>query len=282
MIDPQTPHGDDVARLDRIEAYLDSLLTATERAEMEVRLRQDPELRRQVELQARIDASLRKMYWIERPSLEQAASALASASRSADDADSAGSTAVAVPRNSPNSARWFWTAAGLAAAAAILWVMAAVMWQGPRSNEPLFAARPLADIYRDAIASGFEPSYECSEPERFADTFAERQGAPLQLRAMPAGMRMLGLSYTGGLSRMTTAMLCLVDGQPVIVFVDRAEADQTIAATGGGNALKVFREERDGLVFYEVTPLEMPRVTKYLAPLSSTGGGPVLDPSQEA
>ena len=86
---------------------------------------------------------------IERPSLEQAAAALASASRSVDDADVAKSNTVAVRGKAPTTARWFWAAAGLAAAAAILWVMTAVLWHGPRSDAPLFAARPLADIYRD-------------------------------------------------------------------------------------------------------------------------------------
>jgi hypothetical protein len=83
---------------------------------------------------------------------------------------------------------------------------------------------------------------------------------------MPAGSRMLGLAYTGGLSRETTAMLSYVDDQPVMVFVDKAQNDLHDVAAPDGK-LNVFREERDGLVFYEVTPLGESKMTPLLAPL---------------
>jgi hypothetical protein len=75
---------------------------------------------------------------------------------------------------------------------------------------------------------------------------------------------MLGLSYPGGLSRDTTAMLSEVEGEPVMVFVDRASADFAGAAMDADPALNVFRDERDGLVFYEVTPLDSPQMTALL------------------
>jgi hypothetical protein len=152
-----------------------------------------------------------------------------------------------------------------------------------RQNGPVFAARPLVDVYREVVADGFEPYYECREADRFADTFARRQGQPLQLLPLPAGVRMLGLSYPGGLSRDTTAMLCHVDGQPVMVFVDRAGADQPTAddrpttGEGAGGATQVFRVERHGLVFYEVTPLALPRVVDFLAPASTDADAPSAD-----
>jgi hypothetical protein len=59
-------------------------------------------------------------------------------------------------------------------------------------------------------------------------------------------------------------MLCETDGRPVMVFVDRADKDQPIADKSSDPQLRVFREERDGLVFYEVTPLDRPTMTQYL------------------
>ncbi len=77
---------------------------------------------------------------------------------------------------------------------------------------------------------------------------------------------MLGLSYPGGLSRNTTAMLCEVDEQPVMVFVDRLGKDEEVADRQAVPSIEwnVFRSVRDGLVFYEVLPFEVLRVAKYL------------------
>ncbi len=156
-------------------------------------------------------------------------------------------------------ARLGWAAAGLAAAAAIAWLVVANPFGRTRTDNPNFAARPLADLYRETVANGFEPAYQCEEADRFADTFARRQGAALKLLKLPVGMRMLGLAYPGGLSPDTTAMLCLVDGQRVMVFVDRADVDRSLAQSHSDEKLRIFRHERDGLVFYEVTPLDRAR-----------------------
>ena len=82
---------------------------------------------------------------------------------------------------------------------------------------------------------------------------------------------MLGLSYVGGLSPDTTAMLGQVDGKRVMVFVDRAGADRPEAIVSSDGKLRVFRQARDELVFYEVTPLERPRMIEFLAPASAEG-----------
>src|SRR5262249_13346397 len=129
---------------------------------------------------------------------------------------------------------------------------------------PHFEPVPLAQIYKQTVKAGFEPYYECRDDERFAETFESRQGIPLQLSNMPIGSMMKGLCYPGGLSRETTAMLCDVDGAPVMVFVDRDEKDRKGAMKNSDPELHVFREERDGLVFYEVTPLDEPTMIEHL------------------
>jgi hypothetical protein len=149
-------------------------------------------------------------------------------------------------------------------AAAIAVVFVTWRFGGRKQKEPFFEPRPLADIYRETVANGFKPYYECRDEERFALTFATRQGQPLKLAQLPEGRRMLGLSYSGGLSRNTTAMLCRVDEQPVIVFVDRQEADQALASGHSGPDLHVLRKEYHGLVMYEVTPFTDARMMNYL------------------
>jgi hypothetical protein len=78
---------------------------------------------------------------------------------------------------------------------------------------------------------------------------------PLRLAEMPDDRRMVGLSYMGGLSRNTTAILCYSQEQPVVVFVDRRENDTSAATEDSDPALQVFRQELGDLVLYEVTPL---------------------------
>jgi anti-sigma-K factor RskA len=232
----------------QLEAYLDGLLTGQERAAMEARVASEPELKRQAELQRRINAGLERLFRVETPVNGRLAAHLMSARRKRD-----------APAARP--AKMWWAAAVAAVAAAIAWALVGAPLQRGRLEEPLFAARPLADVYRETVAEGFEPYYECREADRFAETFALRQGLPLKLLPLGSGAEMLGLSYPGGLSRDTTAMLCRVDGEPVMVFVDRASADKPAAMDHADASLRVFRDQRDGLVFYEVTPLAQSRVT---------------------
>jgi hypothetical protein len=150
----------------------------------------------------------------------------------------------------------------LALAAVIAWIV--VGWQlVNRDEQPAFKPRSLAAIYQATVAKGFEPYYECREPDRFAETFARRQGVRLQLNDMPADRYMLGLSYPGGLSRMTTAMLCRVDEQPVMVFVDKQEVDRAQGEDLEAG-LSLLRQQRDGLVFYEITPVPEKSMIEYL------------------
>jgi hypothetical protein len=254
MTEPAPPTRDK-----RLEAYLDGLLDDADRADFEAALAGEPALRAAVELQGRIDASLTRTFSATAPSEQQVATLLASKPAAAAE---------------PGSVRWTrvaWIASGLAAAAAVAWALLGNPLSERRGDDRQFAARPLPDVYREALANGFEPAYNCSEAERFADTFDRRQGAPLKLLKLPVGVRMLGLAYPGGLSRDTTAMLCRVDGQPVMVFVDRRTADQAFATDHSDKLVRVFRSEREGLVFYEVTPLDKPRVLDFLAPISADG-----------
>jgi hypothetical protein len=233
----------------QIEAYLDGQMSPSEREAFEEQLRARPELAQRLELQQRIDSSLRRQFSPEEPSAVHLEQVLAG--------------------RSPGSAHTLpWRrvvqVALVAAAAAVAGVIAGWQFLDRPVEQPFFQPRPVAELYHEAVASGFEPYYECRDDARFAATFQKRQGIVLHLAAMPAGQGMLGLSYPGGLSRDTTAMLCLVDEKPVMVFVDRVENDQPNASKNEDPALTVHREARDGLVFYEVAPQGTPSVLEYL------------------
>lgn len=229
-----------------LDAYLDGLGDAAARAEFEARIAQDLVLREQVRLQAEVDASLARAF------PEQAAPAQLLANLRTGELRSS-EPARGFPKVL-HTRRWK-LAAGIAAAAAAL-LLAATWWSGRApAPAPFFEQRSIASVYRDVVATGFEPYYECRENERFAETFRRRQGQALWLKRPPEGVRMLGLDYPGGTSRDSTAMLCDVHGEQVMVLVDRPEFDNPVLAGDVSEGLHLFEQERFGLHFYEIGPL---------------------------
>ncbi len=152
------------------------------------------------------------------------------------------------------------------AIAATLLISASVLFWMFRTDDPAigFDPRPVAAIYSETVERGFTPYYHCEDDLRFANTFRSRQGVPLALSEMPSDRRMLGISYLGGISRTTTAMLCEVNGEPVLVFVDTQandeKANKSVDIDGLSGDLNVFVKSKNGLVFYEVTPLDSPKM----------------------
>lgn len=231
---------------DRIERMLDGLSLGPERDAAVEALRAEG-LGEAVGLHEEIEASLRRQFPVATAPPRQIKKVVAAIS------------------HMPASIRWrTWGVAG-AAAAALLLIAFAWGQRASRVVSPFFEPAPLVALYQEAVAQGFEPYYECEDSERFAAVFAKRQGLPLRLETMPQGSRMLGLSYPGGISRDTTAMLCEVAGQPVMVFVDRLDADEQVEGIAAdADGLHVFRSELANLVVYEVTPLEEPRAASFL------------------
>ncbi len=135
--------------------------------------------------------------------------------------------------------------------------------------EPSFQQQPLEEIYADAIRRGFTPYYDCGEDARFRSTFLHRHGVALQLATLPDDIQMLGVSYPGGITRQTTAILFVVEKRPVMVFVDIASSQPPPSAAADAtpplsDPVHVYRTEKSGLAFYEVTPLDQARATPLL------------------
>lgn len=230
---------------DQLEAYLDNLLTDEEAQLFLSKPENRQQLLDQQELQNKIDESIRLTFRFD-PRSETQISQLA-------DEFEIGKLTHHRKQRRQNLIR-------LAIAASLFVFAGAVIWQvtkGWRVDEPFFQSKSLTRIYVETVDRGFKPYYECHDQKRFSDVFEKRQGLPLVLGELPQGSRMLGLSYLGGLSRHTTAMLCEVNDKSVMVFVDNLAHDATdVSVTRGDAKLNIFREVKNGLVFYEVTPLD--------------------------
>jgi hypothetical protein len=242
---------------EQFEAYLDGALPNAGCEDLRTRMVAEESLRNEAALQMRIDHTLRKLF----PVVESQSPA----HNSLIPGD------VQAPAG--KSRRSIRRLLAIGAAAALAGILIAWLAQQDDASTPFFQRTPLADIYLDTIRNGFQPYYECRDDERFAATFARRQGTPLWLLPLPDGIAMLGLSYPGGLSRDTTAMLCTVNGEQVMVFVDRATADITQTTPPEHEGTNVFRKQHDGLVFYEVSRLDEPRLLQFLAVTKATSSG---------
>jgi hypothetical protein len=239
-----------------LDAYLDGLLDPIERAAFEQRLRAHPELEREIQEFTELDARVKRIFPPEQVAETHIEDLIGNQSSSQQ------STVIPDPQQRSLSVAL--RAALIGLAAALAWVL--VVWQlGEQDAEtPFFEPQPVVQVYQEVLNNGFEPYYECRDDKRFANTFLRRQGQALSLATLPSGSRMLGLSYAGGLSRETTAMLCRVEGEPVMVFVDQLEKDLPLAIEHDASKTKVHRVARDGLIFYEVTPFDDSRVIEYL------------------
>ena len=240
MIDPQQPEA-------RLQAYLDGQLPAQEREAFAREIAANADLAAQIALQKRIEESLRRSFKTPEPPAK-----------------------IELPQRElatlkARSRRRMLIIAGLAATAVtIFWVALAWRFFGGEAEPNYDPNQPLADIYQMTVAQGFKPKWVCDNPEEFASTFQKRQGQPLVLAALPAGTKMEGLTYVGGLSRYTTTMLARADGKPVMVFVDRADSDPHPAEPAAKTGLHLFRKQLGSLVLYEISSLDHPAVMDYL------------------
>ena len=240
-----------------LQAYLDGTLDAEQRFQVESAASADKNFAEQLELQRQIHFSLvRQAPEVNEHRLQSIIAAMHTAPRDRRLLDG------------QSNVRRKALTVGLAIAASLL---AFVTWQQLADGPPkvIFRPVPLTQIYQQTVEQGFAPYYECRDVARFAATFQKRQGRPLWLIHPPQGVRMLGLSYDG-FTREATSMLGSVEEKPVMVFVDKVEHDRPELAHEAAG-LRVFREAKYGLVFYEVTPHSQPSMIRLFSDTYADG-----------
>jgi len=243
---------------DLLDLFLDDMLSEEERKEF-LKNHDPADLAKAQAVQNQIDASLRSLYHFEPLDATQEKEV---ARKAFQETPAEKVSRAPEPSRAPAASRRQFVAAVLAASLLAI-TASGLWWMNQGSNDPVFQNRPVASLYQETVSAGFRPYYNCEDDQRFSDTFEFRHGTALKLTEMPEGIRMLGLSYLGGISRGSTAMLGEVDGEKVIVFVDNAGRGKVDISTTTGSELNVFVEERDGFVFAEVTPLDSPQLIEY-------------------
>ncbi|MCC6512084.1 MAG: hypothetical protein IT423_23505 [Pirellulaceae bacterium] len=141
----------------------------------------------------------------------------------------------------------------MGALAAMVLVALAVPRLMPQPDQQIvFHRRPLTSVYSDLVARGFQPYYVCDDQQRFQETMQHRHGQTLALNDRGDRL-MLGLSYPGGWTSETTAILFRHQGEPVVIFVDSQPFVNDEPATVG--KLKIRLKQLAGVYMVEVSPL---------------------------
>lgn len=247
--DHDAPDAGEPAPLDR---YLDGLMDAQEARAFEQSLENDPAQRRQVELQRSINASLRAMFTPPESIPVPGAGA---------GVEPAAHERAAMPLTlgpGPAGRRRVLRIAALAATLALMAAGGAAYWWMFIGDPAPF--RQPAQIYQAQAAAGFTPEWVCTTDDEFRATVRERFGQGALLPLATQGVQIVGWAYnTPVLSNRTATLITRVQGQDVLVLIDRADRDVNLRRTGEAGQrrpLNLFKRRLGDLVLYEVSPLD--------------------------
>lgn len=284
-----TPQPDDLSPADAelLELYLDGQLTGTEAERAEGRIAEVPKMQAAVEKQDQINRSLKQHFVMPEVSDDFLQSYLHERAAGEQAEQSPPIVELASRESQPKKSadlsrqrRSQWLAALTMAACLMVWGtfgwghLKSMLW--PENG---YDQRMVAQIYEDAVDSGFKPDWLCEDDQEFAQTFAERQGQGLLLEPLPEGARMAGLAYLEGFSPKATSMFAYVDEQPVLLMVGRTKLVSTDSLRlDKKQNLNLFKRQLGDLTIVEITPLDEPRIMHLLTaaevPESPTGHVP--------
>jgi hypothetical protein len=224
-----------------LEKYLDYAPDSPERAETDRAMSSNRQMQLELQLQMQIEESIKRLFV-----------------SSAAPADLLARLQAPTPLAQPaTQSRRNWAKLALAAiAVSVVWGFLILRFIPASRPVVEYKNLPLPTIYDQTVASGFQPYWVCKDAHEFASTFLNRQGHGLLLADLPEETKMEGLAYTGGISQNTTTMLARTNGQPIMVFVDRASADTHPVLPKTETKLHLFRKELGPLVLYELSPLD--------------------------
>lgn len=235
----------------RLMLYLDGLLEGEELAAFERELESDPTLRAQIEQDRAITARLGTLLG---PTDED----LARLEIPDEPQGSSTSAPIRIERF-----RLPVRLIGGIAAALVVSTLGAVWWWNTTTRvvlPPIALLQP-ADIWQRELNDRFIPDWVCEDDEQML-SFTEGRFNEGLLFARVDNIELMGWSYaTNLMSGNSASMLAKVDGEQVLVLVDKIGRDRELDAPGDRfPALKMFRREVGGFVLYELTPREAPAI----------------------
>lgn len=253
-----------------LERYLDGQLDERERRIFEKSLDVDPVLREHLQMQQRIDASLRAQF--APPEIAAVSTPLEDSTRSWT-ASMAPNSSLDVDYNAAGAAASLPRVAGVVPAPKpakrISWLRVAALVvlsvSGYFAYTSLLTNRPLpsptyitaAAAYSNEVASGMQPYTICTTSEAFAAYTKERLGTALAIEPT-VGLTLIGWNYGQFVySRDTISMLAKYNDQPVVILMDKATSTPKCGSNG---ELDQASRAIGGVLLHEIRPKGLPSV----------------------
>ncbi len=214
----------------QLDLFLDGLLEGEALRAFEEQLGRSPELREQVELQGRVDASMAR--WFPAQSVELPA------------------VAGEVGSERSGLLKPLLIAASVLVAGAIGAYFLLFSTQQAPFDQP-------GEVYASIVDAGFEPRTVCTDEAAFIDWMERRFDQPLVVSSDAPGLELVGWDYKRIMTPRTGVLLARADGREVLVLVEHRE---NAVRLGDQEGLRVFRRDIGGVSLFEVTPLDEPRV----------------------
>lgn len=199
----------------------DDVYDSADRAKLESFAERDPAVRQRLELQNRIDAVLCRAFVEPAESLDLAPT----------------------PRRFRHWRNW------LAAAAALtLLVGGWRLWT--------IANRPdlLGPLYRDTVAAGFVPEVVCTTDEEFTGWCRAYLRQPIRVTSRSENVQYVGWNKANVISPVSGILLVRVDGDPILVVLERRDRQTRVPGAIQDPSLRVFSRRIGEAILYEVTP----------------------------
>lgn len=259
---------------ERLDRYLDGVMSAAERTEFERDAAGNPELKKHLDVALAVQASMAKRF---APPLALHIGGLDEAVKAAEAKDSERAAVPApapipISRGVPSTpqiavapkSRAGWNRWIGYAVAAVIGIAGVVWWSStvpdPEARRILSAGQVLAV----SMEGGFKPAFICKDDAEFIAVVKNRFGTGL-LVASTETISVLGWAYSDTyaadiVSKNTLVLMAKVDGREVLVFMDRAPGEHVLKKGDAPDGYRLFNRTVGGLVLYELTPFDSARV----------------------
>jgi len=233
-----------MSRADQLDAYLDGRLPAEDAAAFERALDGDAALRGEVELQRRLDASLRRDFLP--PGAQRAAEILRAAG-------------VVTPTQPARRLRF--SIVRPFAIAAVIVLVCVGGWQAYRRAYQKWRTTPdgfvrVEYFYNERVARGFDPNQTCDNDQDFASAIWRTTDQGLVLRPLE-GVEAYGFVSCACMGRYSLVLLADVLGEPVMVFITKTKLSRE-QQPPERSGLRIFRRDVGPATLHELTPHDKP------------------------
>lgn len=278
----------------QLELYLDGLLTGEALQAFKRRLNHNEQLQTALKQQRRINVALRhRLAPPALPLLLEQFNRVALNGHADGHADvpstlrmPSADTATAPTKTKRSHVRRYAIAAALLVAVigGVLGRMVLLTGSTQPDEPPQFAKEPprmsVDTYYQRKVVDDFEPAWVCKDDAEFKSWFSERFDQALLIGELPEHISMTGLDYNNCLSARTLSVLMKVNGQGVVVLVDKLDPGKCAPKVATG--LHVFRRDLGKLVLFEITPLDQPQTLEHFYDPDAANEPPADSPSSPA